>query len=111
LPGGLAGLDGEAQAAEHPDGTRLPALLQARGRGPSGLRSNVMDVVGQMTEAHGMSCSVQLDDRLDQEVPGEIGEHLLYALREALSNAAGCQGLTTPWPDRQPGQRTWSRGP
>jgi len=31
---------------------------------------------------------VQLDDRLDQEVPGEIGEHLLHALREALSNAA-----------------------
>ena len=30
---------------------------------------------------------MQLDDGLDQ-VPGEIGEHLLYALREALSNAA-----------------------
>jgi two-component system, NarL family, sensor histidine kinase DevS len=62
--------------------------LQARGKGPPGLRSNVMDVVDQMTEAHGMSSSVQLDDRLDQNVPGEIGEHLLYALREALSNAA-----------------------
>lgn len=62
--------------------------LQARGKGPPGLRSNVLDVVDQMTEAHGMSSSMQLDDRLDQEVPGEIGEHLLYALREALSNAA-----------------------
>jgi signal transduction histidine kinase len=62
--------------------------LQARGTGPHGLRSNVMDVVDQMTEAHGMSSSMQLDDRLDQQVPGEIGEHLLYALREALSNAA-----------------------
>ena len=62
--------------------------LQARGKGPRGLRSSVMDVVDQMTEAHGMSSSMQLDDRLDQEVPGEIGEHLLYALREALSNAA-----------------------
>jgi signal transduction histidine kinase len=62
--------------------------LQARGKGPRGLRSNVMDVVDQMTEAHGMSSAMQLDDRLDQQVPGEIGEHLLYALREALSNAA-----------------------
>jgi signal transduction histidine kinase len=62
--------------------------LQARGKGPPGLRSYVMDVVDQMTEAHGMSSSMQLADRLDQEVPGEIGEHLLYALREALSNAA-----------------------
>ena len=41
-----------------------------------------------MTEAHGMSSSVQLDDRLDHDVPAEIGEHLLHALREALSNAA-----------------------
>ena len=47
-----------------------------------------MDVVDEMTEAHGMSSSMRLDARLDQEVPGEIGEHLLYALREALSNAA-----------------------
>jgi signal transduction histidine kinase len=61
--------------------------LQARGNGPPGLRSNIMDVVDQMTEAHGMTSAVQLDDGLDQ-VPGEIGEHLLYALREALSNAA-----------------------
>jgi signal transduction histidine kinase len=62
--------------------------LQARGKDLSSLRSNVMAVVGQMTEAHGMSSSVQLPERLDQEVPAEIGEHLLYALREALSNAA-----------------------
>ena len=62
--------------------------LQARGTDVTGLRRKVADVVGEMTEAHGMSSSVQLDDRLDQEVPGEIGEHLLYALREALSNAA-----------------------
>jgi two-component system, NarL family, sensor histidine kinase DevS len=62
--------------------------LQARGKDPHRLRSSVLDVVDQMTEAHGMTCSVQLDERLDQDVPGEIGEHLLYALREALSNAA-----------------------
>ena len=62
--------------------------FQARGTDVPGLRAKVADVVDEMTEAHGMSSSVQLDDRLDQEVPGEIGEHLLHALREALSNAA-----------------------
>jgi len=62
--------------------------LQAHGTDAPSLRSNVMDVVDQMTEAHGMSSSVEVDDRLDQDVPGEFGEHLLVALREALSNAA-----------------------
>jgi signal transduction histidine kinase len=62
--------------------------LQARGTDVPGLRSKVAVVVDQMTEAHGMSSSVQLDDRLDYDVPAEIGEHLLHALREALSNAA-----------------------
>jgi two-component system, NarL family, sensor histidine kinase DevS len=62
--------------------------LQARGTGALSLRSQVADVADEMTEAHGMTCSVHLDERLDQDVPGEIGEHLLYALREALSNAA-----------------------
>jgi signal transduction histidine kinase len=62
--------------------------LQARGTGVPSLRQKVADVIGEMTEAHGMGSSVDVDDRLDQDVPGEIGEHLLYALREALSNAA-----------------------
>ena len=62
--------------------------LQARGTDVAGLRRKVADVVDEMTEAHGMSSSVELADWLDQEVPGEIGEHLLFALREALSNAA-----------------------
>ena len=35
-----------------------------------------------------MTSSLRLDDQLDHEVPGEIGEHMLNALREALSNAA-----------------------
>jgi GAF domain-containing protein len=62
--------------------------LQARGKDLRSLRSNILDVVDQMTEAHGMTSSVQLPDQLDQDVPAEIGEHVLYALREALSNAA-----------------------
>ncbi|HTT53477.1 MAG TPA: GAF domain-containing protein [Streptosporangiaceae bacterium] len=62
--------------------------LQARGQRVSVLRSEVIDVVDQMTEAHGMTSSLELDERLDLDVPGEIGEHLLHTLREALSNAA-----------------------
>ncbi len=62
--------------------------LQARGTGVPSLNSKVSDVIREMTEAHGMSSSVRLDDRLDRAVPVEIGEHMLYALREALSNAA-----------------------
>ncbi len=62
--------------------------LQARGQDLPGLRSEVMDVVDEMTEAHGMTSSIELDERLDHDVPGEIGEQMLHALREALSNAA-----------------------
>jgi signal transduction histidine kinase len=62
--------------------------LQARGRAQLSLRTKVADVIDEMTEAHGMSSSIRLDDRLDDEVPAEMGEHMLYALREALSNAA-----------------------
>jgi signal transduction histidine kinase len=62
--------------------------LQARGTDLPGLRMKVTDVIDEMTGAHGMSSSVDLDDRLDQEVPAELGEHLVHALREALSNAA-----------------------
>jgi signal transduction histidine kinase len=62
--------------------------LQARGRDLPGLRAKAREVVDDMTGAHGMSSSLRLDDQLDHEVPGEIGEHMLNALREALSNAA-----------------------
>jgi two-component system, NarL family, sensor histidine kinase DevS len=62
--------------------------LQARGTDVPGLRSKVTDVVDEMTGAHGVTASVQLDERLDHDVPVGIGEDLLHALREALSNAA-----------------------
>jgi signal transduction histidine kinase len=41
-----------------------------------------------MTGPLELSSSVQLDGRLDSEVPHDIGEDMLHALREALSNAA-----------------------
>jgi signal transduction histidine kinase len=36
----------------------------------------------------GMSSSLRLDTGLDNQIPGDIGEDMLHALREALSNAA-----------------------
>ena len=63
--------------------------LQARdGKERHGLRGKVMEVLEQMTGPLQLSSSVQLDGRLDSAVPGGIGEDMLHALREALSNAA-----------------------
>jgi len=53
-----------------------------------GLRARVMEVLEQMTGPLELSSSVRLDDQLDSEVPDDIGEDMLHALREALSNAA-----------------------
>jgi signal transduction histidine kinase len=63
--------------------------LQARdGKERHGLRAKLMEVLEQMTGPLELSSSVQLDGRLDSEVPHDIGEDMLHALREALSNAA-----------------------
>jgi len=63
--------------------------LQARGgEDQASLRAHVTQMVQQMTESAGMTASLQLDGQLDSQIPGGIGEDLLHALREALSNAA-----------------------
>jgi signal transduction histidine kinase len=62
--------------------------LQSRGKAAPGLREKVMEVMEQMTGPMGMSSSLWLDAGLDNLVPGDIGEDMLHALREALSNAA-----------------------
>jgi two-component system, NarL family, sensor histidine kinase DevS len=63
--------------------------LQARGcKEQPSLRAQIIQVVQEMTGALDMSSSLRLDGRLDSQIPGEIGEDLLHALREALSNAA-----------------------
>ena len=63
--------------------------LQARGgHDHPGLRTQITLVVEEMTGPLGMSCSLRVDERLDERVPGDIGEDMLHALREALSNAA-----------------------
>jgi two-component system, NarL family, sensor histidine kinase DevS len=53
-----------------------------------GLRAQIAQVVQEMTGPPGISSSLQLDGPLDSQVPGGIGEDMLHALREALSNAA-----------------------
>ena len=63
--------------------------LQARGDAKQyGLRAKILDVVGEMTDALGFAPSLRLVGPLDDQVPADVAEHLLGALREALSNAA-----------------------
>jgi signal transduction histidine kinase len=62
--------------------------LQARGKAAPVLRDEVMDVIEEMTEPMGMTSSLRLTGHLDDGIPGDIGEDMLHALREALSNAA-----------------------
>jgi signal transduction histidine kinase len=63
--------------------------LQARGDSrPQGLRAQVLEVVDEMSVPLGFAPSLRLVGPLDETVPSEVGEHLLGALREGLSNAA-----------------------
>ena len=63
--------------------------LQARGESTQrGLRAQVLDVIDEMTDALGFAPSLRLVGPLDEAVPGAVGEQMLTALREALSNAA-----------------------
>ncbi len=63
--------------------------LQARGDSrPRGLRAQVLEVVDEMSVPLGFPPSLRLVGPLDETVPSEVGEHLLGALREGLSNAA-----------------------
>ncbi|HEX9066410.1 MAG TPA: GAF domain-containing protein [Streptosporangiaceae bacterium] len=55
---------------------------------PAALRARILFVAQEMAAALGFAPSLQLDGALDTLVPDEIAEHLLTALREALSNAA-----------------------
>jgi signal transduction histidine kinase len=69
--------------------------LQSRPQtGPDGVRAKILTVADEMTVSLGFSPSVQMDERLDALVPGEIAEHMLAALREALSNAARHAGAS-----------------
>jgi signal transduction histidine kinase len=59
-----------------------------------GLRARVLAIADEMTLMLGFPPTLQLDGRLDDEVPPEAVEHLLGALREALSNVARHAGAS-----------------
>jgi signal transduction histidine kinase len=53
----------------------------------SGLPGEILDVVAEMSSPLGFAPSLRMAGNLDGAMPGETGENLLSALREALSNA------------------------
>jgi signal transduction histidine kinase len=62
--------------------------LQTRHEGkPASLPARILAIADEMTGLLGFPPSLRLNGRLD-DVPDDAGEHLLSALREALSNAA-----------------------
>jgi signal transduction histidine kinase len=60
-----------------------------------GLRARVLQVADEMERVLGFPPTLQLDGRLDDGVPEDVGEQLLTALREALSNVARHSGAST----------------
>jgi two-component system, NarL family, sensor histidine kinase DevS len=63
--------------------------LQARGDARQhGLRAKILEVAEEMTAPLGFAPSLRLVGPLDERVPADVGEQLLRALREALSNVA-----------------------
>jgi signal transduction histidine kinase len=61
----------------------------------NGLRAKILDVVEQMAAPLGFAPSLRLVGPLDEDVPAEVGEQMLGALREALSNAARHAGASS----------------
>jgi signal transduction histidine kinase len=69
--------------------------LQARTEAkPARLRARILQVADEMTGLLGFEPTLQLDGRLD-EVPDDLADQVLHALREALSNAARHSGAST----------------
>ncbi|MEZ0094378.1 GAF domain-containing protein [Streptacidiphilus sp. EB129] len=64
--------------------------LRVRDGGPSGhgLRTRVVDTVEQAVAGLGCTPGLRMEGLLDTEVSGEVAEHLLAVLAEALSNVA-----------------------
>jgi signal transduction histidine kinase len=53
-----------------------------------GLRARILEVADEASGALGFAPALRMSGDLDGAVPADAGEHLLRALREALSNAA-----------------------
>jgi signal transduction histidine kinase len=52
------------------------------------LRARILEVIEGATVALGFAPEVRMSGRMDDGIPADVGDHLLGALREALSNAA-----------------------
>jgi len=61
---------------------------------PFGLRSKILEAVEEVTMPLGFAPSLRLVGPLDEEVPARVGQQVLTALREALSNAARHSGAS-----------------
>ena len=82
------------------------AIFTLQSRGPAelpGVRSRIAAIVAEMTDLLGFAPSLRMDGRLDSHVPGKIAEHMLVALREALSNVARHAGATRVYVDIEAG--------
>ena len=73
--------------------TSIFALQTRQDAKPPRLRAQILQAVDEMTEVLGFPPGVILEGLLD-DVPEEVGEHLLSVLREALSNAARHSGAS-----------------
>ena len=63
--------------------------LQSRGEDePLGVRGRILAVVEQMTASLGFTPALRMAGAIDTQVPDEIAEQMLPALREALANVA-----------------------
>jgi two-component system, NarL family, sensor histidine kinase DevS len=64
------------------------ALQARRTEKPPGTRARILAVADEMAGPLGFAPSLRLSGPLDDLISGELAEHLLTALREALSNVA-----------------------
>ena len=64
------------------------ALQARRAEKPPGTRARILAVADEMAGPLGFAPSLRLSGPLDDVISGELAEHLLTALREALSNVA-----------------------
>jgi signal transduction histidine kinase len=63
------------------------ALHEGRGE-PTGLRGRVLRELGASAHSLGFEPTLRFDGPVDSVVPDEVGDHVVAALREALSNVA-----------------------
>jgi signal transduction histidine kinase len=64
------------------------ALHSRPAENQAGLRAQILALADESAEGLGFVPGLRMSGRIDQEVPAQVGEHLLSALREALSNVA-----------------------